>query len=171
MSGEINQVADEKEAAGWVKIEAVIDGGAVDNTLPAEMFPSVPATQNESSLAGTGFRGAGGERIDHYGEKTLSVKTAEGQTRKVKWQVCKVRRALMPVSRITAAGNTEHMSPNNPHIVNHKTKQVTKITKRGNVYVVDLGVRGPPKPPTATTARRQNTTTWTCQVSPGKGAE
>ena len=70
---------------------------------------------------------------------------------------CKVRRLLLSVSKITAAGNIVHLSPNNAHIPNHKTRQVTKITKRGNVYVVDLWVKGPPKPPAALGKRARAT--------------
>jgi hypothetical protein len=146
---ELNACAEETDASrgtGWVKVTAVVDSGAVDNVIPEQDIPFVPLEQTERSKAGRGFRGPGGEPIPTSGQRTTVIKTSEGQTRKTKWQVCPVKRALMSVAKLTEAGNTVHMSRKDPHILNEKTKEKTSLRKEGNVYVVDLWIKMPRSP-------------------------
>ena len=75
------------------------------------------------------------------GQKRVTVRTSEGQTRRVNWEVCKVNRALMSVALITASGNIVHLAEQSPHIKNIKTGQVTKLRKERNVFVIDLWVK------------------------------
>ena len=47
---------------------------------------------------------------------------------------------------MTEAGNSVHLTPKDPHILNDKTGERTELRKEGSVYVMDLWVklRGPP---------------------------
>lgn len=145
---ECEEVADSSRGAGWEKIAAVVDSGAVDNVLPEEMITFVPLEPSERSKAGKGFRGPAGEPIPARGQRITVVKTAEGQTRKTKWQVCPVKRALVSVDKLNEAGNTVHFTKNDPHIINIKTGEKTVLRREGKVFIIDLWVKRamPPQP-------------------------
>ena len=136
---EIYGVEAEAEG-GMTKITAVVDSGAGANVLPKDMISFIPTRETERSRSGKGFVGASGHRIRNYGEKRVVVRTSEGHERGTNWQVADVRRPLMSVGRMTQAGNRVSLSQEDPHILNVKTGQITKLRKEGNVFVVDLWV-------------------------------
>ena len=161
-------------ATGWHKITAVVDSGAVDNVIREDELPFIPLEPSERSKEGRGFRGPGGEPIPTSGQRTAVVKTAEGQARRTKWNVCPVKRNLASVAKMHAAGNSVHLTAKDPHILNEKTKERTALRKEGNVFVVDLWVRVPSPPVTsreaapratkADTAARAKQVTWSDNV-------
>ena len=145
---ELNQCVEQTnvDVKKWAKITAVVDSGAVDNVIPEDELPFVPMDPSERSKSGRGFRGPGGDHIPALGQKTVAVKTAEGQSRKTKWNVCPVKRALASVAKMNEAGNSVHLTAKSPHILNEKTGEKTAFWKEGNVYVMDLWVRIPDPP-------------------------
>ena len=126
---------------GKVKLTAVVDSGAGANVLPRDAVPFIPIRENDKSRAGKGFVGAGGEKIKNYGEKRFVVQTEEGHERGTNWQIADVRRPLMSVGKMTQAGNEVRLSHADPHILNKKTGEITKLRREGNVYVVDLWIK------------------------------
>ena len=82
----------------------------------------------------------------------------EGQTRKTTWQVAKVRRPLMSVTKMTESGNEVKLSRDDPHILNLKTGQRTALRKEGNVYVLDLWVEIPAPPGMTMQSRNRSRT-------------
>ena len=100
------------------------DSGAAENVMPRRMFPEIRIRQTERSKNGKGFKGPGGENIKNYGQQIMSVKTPEGFARKSTWQVADVRRPLVSASH------------------RRKKKEKSMLRKEGNVYVLDLFVRG-----------------------------
>ena len=159
----------------WEKVTAVVDSGAGENVMPENAVKFIPIVPTARSKAGRGFCGPSGEHIKNYGQKKVEVKTAEGQVRMTTWQVASVKRPLMSVSRMTAAGNDVNLSDKQPHIVNKKNGQKTALRKEGNVFVVDLWIRMPPPPglPSSGTssraprARRNNDMEMDCITKPG----
>ena len=149
--------------AGWVKITAVVDSGAVDNVLPEEELEFVPLAESERSKSGRGFRGPAGEPIPARGQRTTVVKTAEGQARRTKWQVCPVKRPLMSVAKLTEAGNSVHLLRKSPHILNEKTGEKTALRIEGNVYVVDLWVQKAPSPMPSAQPKKAKSVRWADQ--------
>ena len=117
----------EKERAGWHKITAVMDSGSAVNAMPADAVPFVDTKPGAASQAGMTYRGAGGELIPNEGEKDLVMKTAEGQTRRTKWQICPVRRPLISVAKVNEASNLVLLSTKNPHVRNLASGQITKF--------------------------------------------
>ena len=131
---------------GWHKITAVVDSGSAENAMPEESVPLVKTSPSSGSKKGKVYRGAGGEAIPNQGQKNIVVRTAEGQVRRSHWQICPVKRPLMSVARITAAGNSVHLAEANPHIKNDRTGETTKLRTEGNVFLIDLWVRVPGPP-------------------------
>ena len=66
------------------------------------------------SEAGIGFRGAGGERIRNYGQRKFKVRMTDGHVAGSTWQVADVKRPLMSVAKMVAAGNRVHLDSMDP---------------------------------------------------------
>ena len=140
---ELLNVDDKVDKDGWRKIVAVVDSGAGENVIPKNLIDFVPIMATARSMSGKGFQGAGGEHIANHGEQQISFRTKEGQVRKTTWQVADVRRPLMSVSKMAAAGNEVVLNGKDPRVTNLRTKEVTQIRREGNVYVLDLWVQVP----------------------------
>ena len=63
-----------------------------------------------------------------------------GMWREPTWQLADVKRPLMSVAKLVAAGNRVHLDSKDPRIVRSKG-DVIPLRKAGNVFVVDLWVR------------------------------
>ena len=101
----LGQVADDRTRKGRVKISAVVDSGAEANALPENMMQWIPLKPSSASKSGKIFRGAGGDPIPARGERSVTGRTEEGQSRRIVWEVCPVKRPLLSVAKITKAGN------------------------------------------------------------------
>ena len=101
----LGQVADDRTRKGMVKISAVVDSGAEANALPENMMQWIPLKPNSASKSGKIFRGAGGDPIPARGERSVTGRTEEGQSRRIVWEVCPVKGPLLSVAKITKAGN------------------------------------------------------------------
>ena len=64
----------------------------------------------------------------------------DGHVAGTTWQVADVKRPLMSVAKMVAAGNRVHLDSKDPRIVRPKG-DVIPLRKAGNVFVVDLWVR------------------------------
>ena len=56
-----------KSKSKWERLAVVVDSGAAENVLPTGVCSHVKLSATRRSEAGTGFRGAGGERIRNHG--------------------------------------------------------------------------------------------------------
>ena len=61
----------------------------------------------------------------------------DGHVARTTWQVADVKRPLMSVAKMVAAGNRVHLDSKDPRIVRPKG-DVIPLRKAGNVFVVDL---------------------------------
>ena len=88
-----------------VKICAVVDSGAEAKRARRE-HDAVDCTEAQFSLkVRKDLRGAGGDPIPARGERSVTDRTDEGQSRRIVWEVCPVERLLLSVAKITKAGN------------------------------------------------------------------
>ena len=108
----------------WDGISAVVDCGAVE-TRPEE---------------GIGFCGAGGERGRYHGQRKFKVRTAGGRTAKSTWQVADVKRPLMSMAKMIAAGNCVHLDESDHRVVK-PSGDVIPLRNAGYVFVMDLWVK------------------------------
>ena len=128
------------EQSKWERLAAVVDTGAAENVLPAGVCNHVKLSATRRPDAGIGFRGAGGERIRNHGQRKFKVRMRGGHVAGTTWQVADVKRPLMSVAKMVAAGNRVHLDSKDPRIVRPKG-DVIPLRKAGNVFVVDLWVR------------------------------
>ena len=123
----------------WQHMAAVVDSGAAENVLPTGVCQHIKLQPTDRSRAGVGFRGAGGERIRNHGQREFKVQMSDGKTGKSTWQVADVKRPLMSVAKMVAAGNQVHLDSKNPRVVRPRG-DVIPLRKVGNVFVLDLWV-------------------------------
>ena len=139
----LGQVADDRTRKGMVKISAVVDSGAEANALPENMMQWITLKPSSASKSGKIFRGAGGDPIPARGERSVTGRTEEGQSRRIVWEVCPVKRPLLSVAKITKAGNQVYLGEGKAFVKNNKTGQITNLRRERNVWMLDLWVKRP----------------------------
>ena len=101
----LGQVTDDRTMKGKVNISAVVESGAEANALPENMMQWIPLKPSSASKSGKIFRGAGGDPIPARGERSVTGRTEEGQSRRIVWE----KRPLLSVAKITKAGNQVYL--------------------------------------------------------------
>ena len=137
----LGQVADDRTKKGLVKIFAGVDSGAEANALPENMMQLIPLKPSSASKSGKIFRGAGRDPIPARGERSMTGRTDEGQSRRIVWEVCPVKRPLLSVAKITKAGNQVYLGEDKAFVKNNKTGQITNLRRERNVWMLDFWVR------------------------------
>ena len=94
---------------------AVVDSGVAENVLLAGVCNHVKLSATRRSDARIGFRGAGGERIRNHGQRKFKVRMRDGHVAGTTWQVADVKRPLMSVAKMVAAGNRVFTSTARTH--------------------------------------------------------
>ena len=84
---------------------------------------------SSASKSGKIFRGAGGDPIPARGERSVTGRTDEGQSRRIVWEV-PVKRPLLGVAKMTKAGNQVYLGEDKPFIKNNKTEAEHKPPSR-----------------------------------------
>ena len=134
-------------------MEVAIDSGAGDHVAGGEEA-AVAYTIEESpgSLIGQHFTGAGGHRMKNMGQLRLHLRAdngKKGRDIKTTFQVAKVTRPLMSVSKICDAGLWVKFTKNLAVIMDENDKEVCRFIRRGGLYVARMKIRNPrfnPKP-------------------------
>ena len=65
----------------------------------------------------------------------------EGQSRRVVWEVCPVKRLLLCVAKITKAGNQVYLGEDKAFVKNKKRRQITNLRRERNVWMLDWWVK------------------------------
>ena len=73
----------------------------------------IPLKPSSASKSGKIFRGAARYPIPARGERSVTGRTDEGQSRRIVWEVCPVKRPLLSVAKITKAGNQVYLGEDN----------------------------------------------------------
>ena len=77
------------------------------------------------------------------GEKRVEMITKEGQKKITTWRICPVKRPLLSLSQVIAKGHRVQLDGKDPHILNIRSGQKTKLRMKGQVFELDLWVRIP----------------------------
>ena len=73
----------------------------------------------------------------------MTGRTDEGQSRRIVWEVCPVKRPLLSVAKITKAGNQVYLGEDKSFVKNNKTGQITNLRRERSVWMLDLCVKRP----------------------------
>ena len=107
----------------------------------------IPLKPSSASKSGKIFRGAARYPIPARGERSVTGRTDEGQSRRIVWEVCPVKRPLLSVAKITKAGNQVYLGEDTAFVKNNKTGQTTNLRRERNVWMLDLWVKKPADAP------------------------
>ena len=126
-----------------MKISAVVDSGAEANALLRE-HDAVDSTEAQFNHKVTKDLPRGrGRPIPARAERSVTGRTDEGQSRRIVWEVCPVKRLLLSVAKITKAGNQVYLGEDKAFVKNNKTGQITNLCRERNVWMFDLWVKRP----------------------------
>ena len=96
--------------------------------------------QNEDSKNGRYYTTANGKPVYVLGEKIVLIKSKEGVTKKMKFQICDVTRVLGSVSKIAKANNEVNMDKAGGKISDSNGDEI-KIEIENGFYVVKAFVK------------------------------
>ena len=122
-------------------------GGPLGSSGEYDVKEHVPRDRHQANREvqdGKGFKGPGRENINNYGQQVLSVRTPQAFVRKSTWQAADVRRPLVSASHIIQDGNDLFVGKDEAYVTNMR-KEKSILRNEGNVSVLDLFVRVPPR--------------------------
>ena len=141
---ELNAVT--KEARKVVRtIKATIDSGAAVSVVPVDCCTEYPVRPSKASQAGVHYKAANGKQLPDLGDRTISARTPEGATCRVRCSVAAVHKVLLSVAKICDQGNVVQFGarPDQCFILNEKTGKKTMIKRENDVFILELDVLKP----------------------------
>ena len=141
-----------------VEIEIAADSGASEHVAADTDAPAYKVEESAGSRSGQHFIGAGGHRMANRGQMKLSMRAdngRKGRDVKTTFQVARVTRPLMSVSKICDAGMSMRFTSTMAVIEDDKGKEVCRFLRKGGLYVASMKLKNPNyKPPPAPFARQ-----------------
>ena len=135
----LSAVADLLE---WERIFLTVDSGASDTVIPPTVAANLPLLH--SSRVGTEYEVANGGVVVNLGERKGEVITRMGAATSflMNFQVVKVHKPLLAVSRLVEAGHKVSFDKSNCHIL-LSTGERVPMRCTGGTYEVELWIRNP----------------------------
>ena len=88
----------------------LVDSGAFRHVCPPDFGKGLTPTKGQNVV------GAGGEKISHYGERIVGVRTDDGVPADIQFLVCDVRRPILSVGNLSKMGIRVYFDVDDPHI-------------------------------------------------------
>ena len=119
-----------------------IDNGASEIVVPPDVARNLPLIH--TSQMGTENEAANGGVAVNIGEKRADIITKLGSTNSMimSFQVEKVHKPLLAVSRLVEAGHKVHVDKVDPHILLTLGEKVP-MSCRDGIYEIDIWIRNP----------------------------
>ena len=131
-----------------------MDSGAEDSVAPLDLFPGT-VVPSAMSREGRSYRAANGSPIANLGQMTAHFRDADGRACGIPFQVAKVERPPISVSRLASAGCQVTFKGGVGEILHVTTGRRLPLVRRGRVYVLEMrvgalpgGAAGWPRPVT-----------------------
>jgi hypothetical protein len=124
------------------KVSIGVDTCAGVTVWPEHLCSEYPTAPTPESISGYTYSsaGAGSEPIRDLGQRVYAL-NVDGSQRNLKVRVAKVRRPLMAVSEMTAAGHDVHFLANGTAFAKHtQTGKKTEFHLRRGIYEMDAVV-------------------------------
>ena len=130
----------------FYEVECTLDTGATVHAADRLDFPGYNVTDSAGSLAGQNFQAAGGKLIANEGEMTVHMFAPGGEVGELHscFQVAKVTRPLLSVTRMTASGELSVLCQKDEALVlNSQQKVVARFQRKGGLYTTMMKVKNP----------------------------
>jgi hypothetical protein len=125
---------------GWRRVTVTVDSGSADHVAPEEEFGATPLEESEGSKKGRRYIAANGQKAPNLGQRVVKMATDDGLPLQVCWQVTKVVKPLLSVSKLTSNGNVVILDKNHPRIVG-ADGQITWLRRVNGTYECDLWIK------------------------------
>ena len=131
--------------AQWTLIEVIVDSGACETVLPASLCNHIMLRESAASKAKVEYEVASGKAVPNLGEKHCEI-YVEGTANPMimHFQVADIHRPLLSLSRCADQGFRSHLDDYGGWLEDKKTGEVIPITRRGNLYIMQMWIRGAP---------------------------
>ena len=116
------------------------DSGAADTVAPEELFNDYPLQPSPGSKADLWYVGAGGQRIQNRGQRTILVMTKEKRLRWITVQVAAVKKMLISVSKNNEANNEVIYRTSGSFIRDESNGDRLNLRKHRGTFVLDMWV-------------------------------
>jgi hypothetical protein len=135
----ISAVADLPE---WERIVLTVDSGASETVVPPDVASCLPLLH--TSQVGTEYEVANGGVVVNLGERRADVimKLGSKTSMILSFQVVKVHKPLLAVSRLVEAGHKVLFDKDDPHIMLSSGEKVAMKCRDGT-YEIELWIRNP----------------------------
>ena len=135
----ISAVADLPE---WERVVLTVDSGASETVVPPDVARNLPLLH--TSQVGTEYEVANGGVVVNLGEKRADIVTKLGNKTilSMSFQVVKVHKPLLAVSRLVEAGHKVHFDKDDPHILLTGGEKVPMRCRDGT-YEIEIWIRNP----------------------------
>ena len=130
----------------FYEVECTLDTGATVHAADRLDFPGYTVTDSAGSLAGQNFQAAGGKLIANEGEMMVHMLAPGGEVGELHscFQVAKVTRPLLSVTRMTASGELNVLCKKDEALVlNSKQQVVARFQRSGGLYTTMMKVKNP----------------------------
>ena len=127
----------------WTCIDVIVDSGACETVMPRSMCSHIAIVPSLQSKAGVEYEVASGLCIPNLGERHCEVFTEAGASALLMhFQVADVHKPLLSLSKCADMGFTSHLSAEGGYIEDTQSGEKIQIQRRGNLYMIQLWVRG-----------------------------
>jgi len=137
---QVMSVEQQQPKGGWKKVTVTVDSGSADHVAPEAEFPSFQLEESEGSKKGRRYVAANGQRVPNLGQRKVEMATEDGRGLHVVWQVTKVVKPLLSVSKLTSNGNVVILDKYHPRIIG-VNGDVTWLRRINGTYECDLWVK------------------------------
>ena len=155
-------VADDNQEFLDAAIEVAGDSSAGEggHELAVGDAPTYAMEDSPGSKINQHFTGTGGHRMNNEGQVRLMLRAANGKKGRdirTTFQVARVTRPLMSVSKICDAGMTMKFTATMAVIEDAQGKEVCRFIRKGGLYVATMKLRNPNYKPKDRSFGRQGT--------------
>ena len=131
--------------AQWTLIEVIVDSGACETVLPASLCAHIKLRESAASKAKVEYEVASGKAVPNLGEKHCEVFAEGGSSSMLMhFQVADIHRPLLSLSRCADQGFRSYLDYWGGWLEDTKTGESIPITRRGNLYIMQMWIRGAP---------------------------
>ena len=134
------------EKPQWERLILTVDSGASDTVIPPSVASNIPLSH--TSRVGMEYEVANGGVLYNLGERKANILMSRDSDTlfSMSFQVVKVHKPLLAVSKLVEAGNKVFFTRDDPHIL-LTTGQKLPMVCNGGTYEVEVWIQNPGTPP------------------------
>ena len=129
----------------WTLVEVIADSGACETVMLKHLCTGIRVRESAGSKSGMEYEVASGKSVPNLGERHCEV-YCEGASASMMmhFQVADIHRPLLSLSRAADQGLRSYLDDKGGFLEDSTTGERIPITRRGNLYIMQIWVQGNP---------------------------